>query len=62
MENLTLKKIHQDVRALREEVEEIKAYVKEEFELSEWAKTELKKARAESTSISHKEMMRKYAA
>jgi len=62
MKTVTLGKLHKDLLSLRKEVKEIKLYVKEEFELSDWAKKELKKARAESKTISHDEIMKKYTA
>ena len=43
------------------QIKEIKLFIKEDFELSDWAKKELKKSRLESTSVSHKDILKKYA-
>ena len=61
MEQLTLEKLQDDVLKIKEELREIKLYVKEDFELSSWAKKELKKTRTEPTTISHKKVMKRYA-
>ncbi len=45
METVTLKTIHSDIRKLYSDVELIKNLLFEKYELSGWAKEELKKAR-----------------
>ena len=61
MENITLEQIHKDVLELKYEIKEVKLFLKEDFELSDWAKSELKKVRLENKSISHKDILKKYA-
>ncbi len=61
MENINLKQIHEDVLELKKEIMEIKLFIKEDFELSDWAKNELKKARLEHKSVSHRDILKKYA-
>jgi len=46
---------------LRKEIKEIKLFIQEDFELSDWAKNELKKARLENKSVFHKDILKKYA-
>ena len=60
MENINLKQIHEEVLELKKEIREIKLFIKEDFELSDWAKNELKKARLKNKSVSHKNILRKY--
>ena len=61
MENINLKQIHEEVLELRKDIKEIILFIKEDFELSDWAKNELKKARLENKFISHKDILKKYA-
>ncbi len=58
---ITLEKINNNVLAIKKELDKIKMLLEEEFELSDWAKQELKKARSEKKSISHEKIMKKYA-
>ena len=60
MESVNLKQINENILELRKELKEIKLFIKEDFELSDWAKNELKKARLENKSVSHKDILRKY--
>ena len=55
------KQIMNELKAIRTELGEVKAIMKEDFELSAWTKKELKKARAETKGISHREIMKKYS-
>jgi len=61
MKNITLEQIHKDVLELKDEIIEVKLFLKEDFELSDWSKSELKKARIENRFISHKDILKKYA-
>ena len=45
MQTVTLKTIHKDVVRLYTDIELIKNILLEEYELSDWAKKEIKKAR-----------------
>lgn len=58
-----MEKIYKSITDLKSDVKYIKHLMEEEYELSDWAKDELKKAREEmkSKTISHKEIMKKYA-
>lgn len=60
MENINLKQIHKEVLELKKDIKEIILFIKEDFELSDWAKNELKKSRLENISISHKDILKKY--
>ena len=53
MENVNLKQIYENVLELKKEIKEIKPFIQEDFELSDWVKNELKKARLENKSVSH---------
>ena len=57
---VSLEKMNKEIVQIKEELAEIKARLGEEFELSESAKKELKKAREEDEYVSHDEIMRKY--
>ncbi len=46
METVNLKTIHQDLKAMKRDIELIKHILEEEYELSDEAKNELAKARA----------------
>jgi len=61
MSETTIKAIHQDLIELRFKVEKIEHIIEENYELSDWAKKQLKKARTEKKPISHKDIMKKYA-
>ena len=61
MENVNLKQIYENVLELKKEIKEIKLFIQEDFELSDWAKNELKKARLGNKSVSHKDIIKKYA-
>ena len=61
MESISLKQVHREVLELKKEIKEIKLLIKEDFELSDWAKDELKKARLENSATSHKDILKKYA-
>ena len=61
MENINLKQIHEEVLELKKDIKEIILFIKEDFELSDWAKNELKKARLENKFISHKDILKKHA-
>ena len=60
-QKVTLETIHKDVVKLQKDVAKIKESIMEETELTEYAKRELKKARATPLSkyISHEEVKRK---
>ena len=61
MSEVAIKTIHEDLIEIKERIGKIEHLLEEDYELSDWAKEELKKARAEKKSISHKEIMKKYA-
>lgn len=61
MTEAAMELIQKDLSELKEKINRIESILREDYELSDWAKKELKKARAEKVSISHKEIMRKYA-
>ncbi len=61
MTEAAIKTIHEDLIKIKEKVDRIEHILKEDYELSDWAKKELKKARKEDKSISHKDIMKKYA-
>jgi len=61
MENVNLERIYENVLELKKDIKEIKLFIQEDFELSDWAKNELKKARLENKSVSHKDIIKKYA-
>ena len=61
MENVNLERIYEDVLELKRDIKEIKLFIHEDFELSDWAKNELKKARLENKAVSHKDIIKKYA-
>ena len=61
MENGKLEQIYEDIIELKRDIKEIKLFIKEDFELSDWAKDELKEARLGNKNISHKDILKKYA-
>ena len=63
METVTLDVVYKEIKDLKGEVLHLKHLMDENYELSDWAKDELKKAREEmkSGTISHEEIMKKYA-
>ena len=63
METVTLDVVYKEIKDLKGEMLHLKHLMEEDYELSNWAKDELKKARKEmkSKTISHEEIMRKYA-
>ncbi len=58
-----MEKVYNSIIDLKSDVIYIKHLMEEEYELSDWAKSELKKAREEmkSKTIPHDEIMQKYA-
>jgi hypothetical protein len=60
MSSTTMKQINEEINSIRVELRELKAKVDEDFELSQHAKEELKKARAEKDFISHEEVMKRF--
>jgi len=63
METVTLDKVYKEIKDLKGDMIYIKHLLEEEYELSDWAKEELKKARKDmkSKTIPHEEIMKKYA-
>ena len=63
METVTLDVVYKEIKDLKGEMTYLKHLLEEDYELSDWAKDELKKAREEmeSKTISHEEIMKKYA-
>jgi len=63
METVTLDVVYKELKDLKGEMTYLKHLLEEDYELSDWAKDELKKAREEmeSKTISHEEIMKKYA-
>ena len=63
METITMEVLHKDIKKLYREVRLIRNIVSEKYELSDWAKKELKGAREEmkSKTVPHGEIMKKYA-
>ncbi len=63
MANVTLNVVYKEIKDLKSDITYLKYLLEERYELSDWAKNELKKAREEmeSRSIPHKEIMKKYA-
>ena len=61
MSEVAIKTIHEDLIEIKERIGKIDNILEEDYELSDFAKKELKKARAEEKSISHKELMKNYA-
>nr|MBI4157141.1 hypothetical protein [Candidatus Woesearchaeota archaeon] len=61
MPEIAMKTIHEDLIEIKERIGKIEHILEEDYELSDWAKEELKKARAEKKSISHEEIMKRYA-
>ncbi len=63
METVTLSVVYNEIKDLRGEMIHLKHLMGEDYELSNWAKDELKKAREEmkTKTISHEEIMNKYA-
>lgn len=61
-EAINLHKIHEDISKLRRDVSFIKHIISEEFELSDWAKKQLKKARStpDREYINQKEMEKEF--
>ena len=45
METVTLETIHKDLEYIKDNIDFLKHVMEEEYELSDWAKKELKKAR-----------------
>jgi len=62
METVTLDVVYKEIKDLKGEMTYLKHLLEEDYELSDWAKDELKKAREEmkSKTISHEEIMKKY--
>ena len=63
MEAVTLDVVYKEIKDLKNEMVHLKHLMEEDYELSDWAKDELKKAREEmkTKTISHEEIMKKYA-
>jgi len=61
MSEAAIKTIHEDLIEIKERIGKIEHILEEDYELSDFAKEELKKARAEKKSISHKEIIKRYA-
>ena len=63
METVTLDLVYKELKDLKGEMIHLKHLLEEDYELSKWAKDELKKAREEmkSKTISHEKIMKKYA-
>ena len=63
METVTLDVVYKEIKDLKGEMTYLKHLLEEDYELSDWAKDELKKAREEmeSKTFSHEEIMKKYA-
>jgi len=61
METVTLNVVNRNIKKLYDEVRLIRNIVSEEYELSDWAKKELREARAipESELISHEEVRKR---
>ncbi len=62
MANVTLDAIYQNIMKLRDDVTYLKHVMEEEYELSEWAKKELKEAREtpDSEYISQENMEKEF--
>jgi len=62
MEQINLNKIHKDLIALREEIEEIKIIVGEDFELADDVAIEIEtsRKRPKNEFISHEEMKKEF--
>lgn len=63
METVTLDVVYKEIKDLKHKMIHIEHLLEEDYELSDFAKDELKAAREEmkSKTISHEEIMKKYA-
>ena len=61
MQRITLRRLHQEVLSLKEDILELRYYFGEDFELSTWAKNQLKKTRENPKTVPHEVIEEKYA-
>ncbi len=63
MENVILNVVYKEIQDLKSVVTYLKHLLEEEYELSNWAKEELKNAREEmkTKTITHEDIIKKYA-
>ena len=59
---ITLEKLNKDIQEIKVELHKISHFLKEDFELSDKTKEELKKARSESLSeyVDHKDVLKEF--
>ena len=63
MANVTLEQINQSLNELKKDIEEIKEYIKEDFELADDVKEEIEASRKRPRSefIRHEEVIKRYS-
>ena len=61
MANVTLEQINRNIIDLKKEIEEIKEYMKEDFELTDEVKKEIEDSRKKNSSefVKHSEVMKR---
>lgn len=63
MTSVSLEEVYEEIKELKIELKRISALLEEDFELSEYAKKELREAREEPLSnyTSHKEVLKEFS-
>ena len=63
METVTLEQINKNIIGLKKEIEDLKCYIHEDFELADDVKTEIEESRKrpDSEFVSHVEVMKRYS-